>query len=119
MEKGNAACTEANGVKNGLVSEWVKESGLSSTRPADPAEKAGTEEQLVAHSDDFRRYHAVFAKAARDLIGSGRCTVIDFEEQGGWLTDPEEMKDPVYFVHCGGVTRANLVYLNAATGRTY
>jgi hypothetical protein len=119
VEKGNSKCTEANGITGGQLAEWVQESGLSTTRPADPADSASSDETLVAQSDDFKQHHAAFAKAAKDLIASGRCTEADFKEQGGWLSDPDETKGPVYFIHCGGFTVADTVYLNAATGRTY
>lgn len=116
VDKGNAACTTANGITNGQFAEWVKESQLSVARPADPAETASADESIVADSDDFTQYRAAFAKVARELIASGRCTAGDFKEQGGWVKSVNQRDQPIYFTYCGGMTAANKIYMNAETG---
>lgn len=115
VEKGNAACSPANGIANGKFAEWVSKSFLSAARPDDPAKRATALEQLISGSDDFRTYRAVFASAAQKLIASGECTEADFIEQGGWMKSTNDPNAPVYFTYCGGMTLANRIYLNAAT----
>ncbi len=84
VDTGNASCDPANGITNGQFAEWVSADYLSKTRPPDPSENASGLEAVVADSDDFARYHAVFAEAARSLIAQSRCTERDFQEIGGW-----------------------------------
>lgn len=115
VDKGNAACTAANGITNGQLAEWVKESQLSASRPADPAATASADESIVADSDDFTQHRAAFVKVARDLIASGRCTAGDFKEQGGWVKSVNQRDEPVYFTYCGGMTATNKIYMNAET----
>jgi hypothetical protein len=53
------------------------------------------------------------------LIGDGRCTAGDFEENGGWMKSSNNRDEPVYFMYCGGFTAANRIYLDAASGRIF
>jgi hypothetical protein len=116
VDEGNASCTAENGIEGGQFAEWVEIKYLSPERPADPAAGATGLRKLVAGSDDFRIYEAVFVKAAQTLIERGECTEADFD--GGFLKSTFN-KGPVYFIYCGGMTAANRVYLDAGTGRTY
>lgn len=119
VDKGNAACVPDNGIINGKFGEWVQAKYLSSTRPANPAEPAAADEQLVKGSDDFARYRRAFVKAARQLIDEGQCTAADFQEWGGFMKSTNYSGEPVYFTYCGGSTLANRVYVNAATGAIF
>lgn len=120
VDRGAAECSEANGFTDGRFAEWVELSGLSTERPADPAQSAAADEALVAQSDDFARHRRAFATAAAQLINEGRCTRADFEEMGGWMKSVNQYRDqPVYFTYCGGMTNANKIYLDAATGRIF
>lgn len=120
VDSGEAACAEPNGIVDGRFSEWVEATSLSTTRPADPAETATPDESLVAQSDDFQRHRRAFATAAAQLIADRRCTRQDFLEMGGWMKSVNQYRDqPVYFTYCGGMTNANRIYLDAATGRIF
>lgn len=120
VDRGEAACNESNGFTDGRFAEWVELSGLSTERPADPAESAAPDESLVAQSDDFSRHRRAFAAAAAQLIADGRCTRNDFVEMGGWMKSVNQYRDqPVYFTYCGGMTNANRLYLDASTGRIF
>lgn len=115
VDRGNAACTASNGIEEGKFGEWVRVDQLAKTRPADPADKATADEQLVKGSDDFGIYHAAFATLAQQLIASGRCTRGDFEEQGGFTKSANRPDEPVYFTYCGGMTADAKIYVNAKT----
>jgi hypothetical protein len=118
VDKGNANCVKSNGIADGKFAEWVRSEKLSKQRPADPALTATADENLVAESDDFSKYRKPFTRLAAQLISEGRCTPADFKEMGGWLKSVTEYRDePVYFTYCGGMTAANKIYVNAATGR--
>lgn len=119
VDTGDARCVADNGVVDGRFAEWVRLSALSTTRPADPAETASTDERLVAQSDDFAQHRAAFVRAAGALIREGRCTPADFEEQGGWLKSSNHRDQPIYFTYCGGMTTTNRIYLDASTGRIF
>lgn len=120
VDRGTAACSETNGFVDGKFAEWVELNGLSTDRPADPAQSAAADETLVAQSDDFARHRRAFATAAAQLISDGRCTRADFEEMGGWMKSVNQYRDqPVYFTYCGGMSNANKIYLDASTGRIF
>lgn len=118
VDDGNAACVGDNGIVDGQLAEWVEIAYLSPNRPADPAEGAIGVSKLIAGSDDFRTYEAAFVNAAQKLMESGQCTEADFKEMGGFMKSTNN-QGPVYFIYCGGMTAANRLYLNAATGKTY
>ena len=118
VETGNAACTESNGIVQGRFAEWVSTKYLSETRPADPSRSATGTYALVKGSDDYRIYKNAFARAASELIRSGRCTEQDFVDIGGWAKSTSR-SGPVYFTYCGGMHISNRLYLNAATGEVY
>jgi hypothetical protein len=116
VDSGNAACIEDNGIVDGLFAEWVSMEYLGDMRPADPSAGARGYYALVSGSDDYRHYKDVFARAAAELIESGRCTEQDFREMGGWLKSTTHKDAPVYFTYCGEMQIQNRLYLNAATG---
>jgi hypothetical protein len=119
VDSGTAACVPSNGIVDGQFAEWVSMQYLSSMRPPDPAAGATGDYALVSGSDDYGRYKDVFARAAAQLISSKQCTGGDFEETGGWLRSTAHKDSPVYFTYCGGFTRENRLYLNAATGNLF
>jgi hypothetical protein len=118
VDSGNASCTEDNGIVQGRFAEWVSSKYLSEKRPADPSEGAIGDYALVKGSDDYRLYKDAFAKAASELIKSGRCTEQDFIDMGGWFKSPSR-SGPIYFTYCGGMHTSNRLYLNAATGEVF
>lgn len=120
VDRGQAACTEGNGIVDGIFAEWVEMKSLSTTRPADPAETAIADETLVAQSDDFALHRRAFAKAAAELIADRTCTREDFAEMGGWTKSVNQYRDrPVYFTYCGGMTVENKIYLDASNGKIF
>lgn len=117
---GNAACISSNGIVNGQFSEWVSMEFLNETRPEDPGAGATGDYEIIKDSDDYRLHKDAFAKAAKNLISSGKCSAADFKEMGGWLKSTTTYSDsPVYFTYCGGMTTSNRLYLNAATGEVF
>lgn len=119
ITEGNAACVASNGIENGQVAKWIPINALNSARPEDPAKNAEGDYTLIKGSDDYRLYKDIFAKTARKLIDEGKCTAADFEEMGGWLKSSSHQSSPVYFTYCKGMTVANRLYLNAATGDVF
>jgi len=118
VDEGRDDCIPANGITDGKFAEWVPESALVKIRPADPADTATLDEKLIAQSDDFARYRKSFTTVAQKLIADGRCSAQDFEEMGGWVKSVNDYRnEPVYFTYCGGMTSANKIYMNAATGQ--
>jgi len=119
VDEGNAACVSDNGIVDGKFAEWVQARHLSNTRPADPAEAAAADEQLIKDSDDFTRHRRAFVTAARALIDRGECTGADLQENGGFVKSSNHRDEPIYFTYCGGYTTANRIYLNAKTGEIF
>ncbi|MDY0746574.1 hypothetical protein SNE35_18820 [Paucibacter sp. R3-3] len=105
----------------GDVARWVRAADLSPTRP--PDEKARSDEpeiaKLLVDSDDFSRYRKAFIKASQDLVARGQCSLQDFKEIGGWMKSTNAPTAPVYFMYCGGMTKANRIFLNARTGEVF
>ncbi len=120
VDEGAKACSVENGFVDGQFAEWVRADDLTSVRPADPAETATAAEALISASDDFAQHRQAFVAAATKLIGDGTCTPEDFVEQGGFMKSVNSYKaEPVYFTYCGGMTRANRIYVNAETGEIF
>lgn len=119
VDRGNQACTAANGIVDGEFAEWVSANQLSATRPPDPADTASLDEKLIADSDDFSQHRSAFVRAANQLIREGRCKVEDFEEMGGWWKSSNHRDAPIYFTYCGGMTISNRIYLDASSGRIF
>lgn len=116
VDSGNPLCKSSNGITDGKFAEWVDTRYLSATRPEDPSKDATGIHALVKGSDDYGIYKDTFADAAEKLIARGRCTAKDFKEMGGWWKSTNHKNKPIYFTYCGGMTRSNQLYLNAATG---
>lgn len=120
VDSGNASCDESNGVREGRFAEWVSLECLSEERQADSSAGASGVKALIAGSDDYRHHSDAFAKAAEDLIRSGRCTRADFEQMGGWYKSTVNHPNaPVYFTYCGGMTIQNRIYLNVENGQVF
>jgi len=120
VDAGNATCSAPNGIIDGQLAEWVSLMFLAPTRPADPAAGESGIAKVVGNSDDYRKHKAAFVRATEKLIASGRCTLGDFEQSGGWLKSTTTYRNqPVYFSYCGGFTRANRLYLNVDTGEIF
>ncbi|WP_345847740.1 SH3 domain-containing protein [Shewanella algae] len=106
---------------SGEVARWVFAKYLSTNRPAEeqainlnsPVAKA------IKSSDDFSKYQSVFVSASEKLTKSGKCSLGDFKEMGGWWRSTSHKPKLVYFTYCGGMTKSNRIYLNAATGSTF
>lgn len=106
---------------SGEVARWVFAKYLSTNRPAEeqvsnlnsPVAKA------IKSSDDFLKYQSVFVSASEKLIKYGKCSLGDFKEIGGWWRSTNHKPKPVYFTYCGGMTKSNRIYLNAANGSTF
>ena len=120
VETGDKNCEAENGIVDGKFAEWVNIKHLSSDRPADPAAGSTGNEALIAKSDDYRIHKRAFRKSLNELVSTGRCTKDDFRENGGWVKATGRNRDePIYFIYCGGLTRANRLYLNAQTGKIF
>jgi len=119
VDDGSSECSPENGIANGKFAEWISADHLSSTEPDDPGAGATGDHALVKGSDDYRIYSDMFAKAAADLISSGRCKRADFEEMGGFLKSTNHRNRPIYFTYCGSMTIENRIYLDAETGKTF
>lgn len=119
VDRGNKACSPANGIVDGRFAEWVRLDQLSVERPADPAETASVSEKMIAESDDFAQHRAAFVRASNTLIAEGRCRRADFAEMGGWWKSSNHRDEPIYFTYCGGMTTANRIYLDARSGRIF
>jgi hypothetical protein len=106
---------------SGNVARWVFAKYLSVNRPEE--EKVANLNSPVAKaiksSDDFSKYQSVFVSASEKFIKSGKCRLADFKEMGGWWRSTNHKPKPVYFTYCGGMTKSNRIYLNAATGKTF
>ena len=119
VNSGNSRCDPENGIVDGKFAEWVVADFLSEDRPSDPAADAAGLEALLAGSDDFQKYRSAFAQTAESLISSGQCREEDFREWGGWMKSANDPNQPIYFIHCGGSTVSNRLYLNAETGEVF
>lgn len=118
VDSGNAACTPGNGIVGGQFAEWVATTHLNNTRPADPSAAATGDYALVRGSDDYRIHKDIFAKKARQLIDSGKCTSADFQNMGGWVASTNKGRG-IYFTYCGGMRASNRVYLDVQTGAIF
>lgn len=104
----------------GQVARWVRGSDLSPRRPADE-KVAGVDTPLgraLKDSDNFAKHHAMFLRASQKLLDSRMCKLEDFRDNGGWMKSTNHAGS-VYFAYCGGMTRSNRLYLDAATGLTF
>jgi hypothetical protein len=106
---------------SGEVARWVFAKYLSTNRPAEEqvANLNSPVAKAIKSSDDFSKYQSVFISASEKLIKSGKCSLGDFKEMGGWWRSTNHNPKPVYFTYCGGMTISNRIYLNAATGSTF
>lgn len=74
-------------------------------------------------SDDFQKYHDNTVKVTQQLIDTGRCSIEDLKEQGGWYKSVNQYKkQPIYFMYCKNVpgdvnyTLRDKIYVNLKTG---
>lgn len=79
---------------------------------------------LIRESDDYTKHGELFANITRELIDKGKCTPGDFAGTNRalpWLMSTAEWnkRGSVYFVHCGGNTMFDLIYLNVGNGRPF
>jgi hypothetical protein len=116
VKSGRADCNPANGIRDGMMAQWVRLDRLSKTRPADPAAGATGVAALVGGSDDFHRHRDAFVKAAEKLMASGECTAKDFKDNGGWMKSTNKGAG-IYFTYCGGGSAR--IYLDVSNGRTF
>lgn len=106
---------------SGNVSQWVFAKYLSANRAAE--ERTPNSNSPVAKaiksSEDFSKYQSVFVSASDKLINSGKCTLGDFRQMGGWMRSSNHKPKPVYFTYCGGMAEGIRIYLDAVTGKTF
>lgn len=120
VDSGNASCLASNGITDGQFSEWVFAKHLSAKRPDDPGAGTSGVAKAISQSDDFKRHRDAFVKATIELVNAGRCSLKEFENNGGWVKSTTTYRNrPVYFMYCGGLTVANRIYLDAETGRIF
>ena len=67
--------------------------------------------RAVAQSDDANSHLVMFGGAAQKLVRTGRCTVAEFEEQGGWVRAVSRGAG-WYFVYCGGYRSNHRIYFH-------
>lgn len=72
----------------------------------------------LLQSSDYPTHSSRFISATTNLIESGRCTLKEIQDQGGWLRSTN-IPGNVYFTYCGGATSANRVYLDVDTGKVF
>ncbi len=98
------------------VARWVFAKYLSKTRPKEETLNVDSPvARAIKSSDDFSRYQNVFVSVSEKLIKSGRCTLADFKDMGGWWKSTRHQPQPVYFTYCGGMHTSKRIYLNAKT----
>ncbi len=99
----------------GKESRWVFAKYLSTKKI--PEKSAPNDNSpitnAIKHSDDFSKYKDNFVTASDTLIKSGKCSLEDLKEMGGWMRSGNHKPKPVYFTYCNGNDR---FYLNATTG---
>jgi hypothetical protein len=111
---------EVEGV-TGPVARWVfakylSEKNLPEEKPKKTNSVIG---QAIKTSDDFVKYEDIFISTSQELIESGKCTLGEFKEMGGWWRSANHKPRKVYFTYCGGVTKNNRLYLDVSTGTTF
>lgn len=79
---------------------------------------------LVQNSDDYHKHSEIFISVTRELIDKGKCAPADFAGTNSalpWLmsTGDWNKRGSVYFVHCGGSSTFDLIYLNINNGRPF
>lgn len=67
--------------------------------------------RAVARSDDASIHLVKLGGAAQKLVRTGKCTVAEFEEEGGWVRSVSRGAG-WYFIYCGGDHRNNRIYFN-------
>ena len=101
------------------TARWVSFKYLSKSKPAPrtvPSNLPATPLlEAIKSSDDFYKYGAEFFVASKELVSRGKCSVKDFEEQGGWWRSTR--KKAVYYVICGEAHNDNKVYLDVISGQ--
>ena len=96
--------------KSGQVARWVISATLSKTPVTKPVVQANTAlEKAISGSDDFTKYKVKFTALSQKLLDSGKCSLADFKEQGGWW---RSSTPNLYFTYCGGMSLNNKIYIN-------
>jgi hypothetical protein len=106
---------------DGQVAMWVSSDYLSKNRPiikktvspSSPIAKA------IEGSDDYFKYRKIFLEASESLIDSGRCSLSEFKNAGGWVRSGSQKPRKVYFVFCGGYHNSNRLYLDVSDGSIF
>ena len=81
---------------------------------------SGSLAKALEYSDNFEANRDAFIKLSQKVLDSGKCTLADFKENGGWAkATGSNAKKPVYFIYCGGFTLSDKVYLNISSGRVW
>jgi len=106
---------------SGKVAHWVFTKYLSTSYPMEEqvANLNSPIVKAIKSSNDFSKYQSIFISASEKLIKSGKCSLGDFKEMGGWCKSTTHKLKPIYFIYCGGMTKNNRIYLNTTTGKTF
>ena len=74
----------------------------------------------IKYSDNFEFHKEVFIKYSQKILNSGKCSMKDFRENGGWAkATGSNAQKPVYFIYCGGFTLKDKLYLNISNGKVW
>jgi len=87
-----------------------------------PFVSAGDNSQIVdaiKSSDDFSTYQDVFISVSEKLVNSGKCSLPELKEMGGWVRSQIHNPKPIYFTYCGGMHRNNRIYVDVVSGKTF
>lgn len=76
-------------------------------------------EDAIKSSDDLSTYQDVFISASEKLINSGKCSLSEFKEMGGWVRSQNYKSKPIYCTYCGGMHRNNRIYVDVVSGETF
>ncbi len=74
----------------------------------------------IEASDNYKDNKTAFLFKTKELVDSGRCTLKEIKEQGGWMYAPIRTKEVgglQYFIHCGGTNNSNKIYLDISSYR--
>jgi hypothetical protein len=75
--------------------------------------------EAITGSDDYKKHKNNFVKSTKQLVQSGKCSISEFKDIGGWVKSEKYKKEPIYFTYCGGMKLSNKIYVNALTGDIY
>lgn len=105
--------------KRGPVARWVSAKYLSKRKSTGSSASSSLLEKAIKGSDDFAQYRHNFIEVSGELVQSGKCSLADYKNWGGWTRSVTHRPKPIYFTYCGGMSKNNKVYINAQKGEVY